>query len=263
MAPGEWSDTSSADPDRFHPDGVVLFAIAEREARDRAARWLRRSWFAPGRLVRLVRSDALERRYLPFWVFDAHALGYWSGPGVMRGIIEMDFPNLLIPADRAADSSWLPELDPATAKDVRPYASREIGVTAVADAQRGFMEAESMAHARMEGELVAAVKRSRPATERDKLSMSRIEYARETCRGLLLPIWLLDYRHLGRRYRIVIDGASGRVAGEAPKSLAKAALVTILLLWLILLFGDAETALSLPQRMADGLRWLVWRSISG
>ena len=93
--------------------------------------------------------------------------------------------------------------------------------------------------------------------------MSRVEYARESCRRLLLPMWSLDYRYLGRNYRIAIDGASGRVVGEVPKSFIKAALATVAVLWLILLFGDAETALSIPQRMAEGVRWLMRRSISG
>ena len=115
----------------------------------------------------------------------------------------------------------------------------------------------------MERELAAAAKRDRPAKEREKLKLATVEYLRETCKQTLLPIWLLDYRYLGRSYRIAIDGASGRVVGEAPKSFVKAALATVAVLWLILLFGDADTALSIPQRMAEGVRWLMRRSISG
>ena len=262
MVLGELSDTSSADPDLFVPDGIVPFAIAEPDARERAARWIRRTWFAPSKLVRFTRTDAIKQLYLPFWMFDAHAIGYWSAAGVTRGIIEMDFLNLLISCERAAQWSEPLELEPASAKAIRPYASREIGLIAVGDAQRGFVEAESVAHARMERALADAAKRSRPAKERDRLNMSRVEYARESCRRLLLPMWFLDYRYLGRSYRIAIDGASGRVIGEAPKSFVKAALATAVVLWLILLFGDAETALSIPQRMAEGVRWLVRRSPS-
>ena len=45
-------------------------------------------------------------------------------------------------------------------------------------------------------------------------------------------------------------------------SVSKVALVTIAALWVILFLGDAETALSLPERMAEGVRWLVKRSLS-
>ena len=263
MMLGELSVTSFADPELFSPDGVVPFAIAEPEARERAARWIRRTWFAPTKVARLIRSDALKRLYVPIWAFDARAIGYWSGPGVMRGIIEMDFFNLPISADRAGAPEWPLDVEPASIKSMRPFSMREIGMTAVADSQRTFGEAASLAHARMERELAAAAKWSRSAKERDKLNMSRVEYARESCRRLLVPIWRFDYRYLGRTYRMVIDGATGRVVGEAPKSLIKAVLVTIALLWLVLLFGDTETALSIPERMTEGVRWLFRRLFHG
>jgi hypothetical protein len=263
MMLGELSVTTSADPELFSPDGVVPFAIAEADARERAARWIRRTWLAPTKVARLIRSDALKRLYVPIWAFDARAIGYWGGPGVMRGIIEMDFFNLPISADRAGAPEWPLEIEAASIKSLRPFSMREIGMTAVAHSQRTFGEAVSLAHARIERELVTAAKRSRPPKERDKLNISRVEYAREVCRRLLVPIWQFDYRYLGRSYRIVIDGATGRVVGEAPKSLIKGALVTIALLWLVLLFGDAETALSIPERMAEGVRWLFRRSFHG
>ena len=263
MVSGELSDISSADPDVFRPDGVVPFAIAEPDARERAAQWIKRAWFAPSKAARLARSDAITRLYLPFWVFDARAIGYWNGPGVTRGIIEMDFFRLPVSADRAADPNGLAELDLSGVKSMRSYSLREIGLTAVPDAGRGFQDSVALAHARMEQELAAAAKRSRPPKERDKLNMSSVEYARESCRRLLWPVWVFDYRYLGRNYRIQIDGATGRVAGAAPKSLAKAALAAAALLWLVLLVGDMDTALSIPQRMAEGMRWLFKRTLSG
>jgi hypothetical protein len=261
MAAGELSDISSAEVQAFVPEGVVPFTIAEPDARGRAERWIRRTWFAPSMLVRRAREDGIAQRFLPYWLFDARAIGYWSAAGVTRGIIEMDFLHMLVSAERAAfdDRS---ELDPALVNAIRAYSLREIGLTEVAEPQRAFDEAAALAHARMEAELAGAAKRSRPPKERDKLNLSRVEYARESCRRLLLPMWQLDYRYLGRRYRIAIDGATGRVVGEAPKSVVKTALVAAIVLWLALLVGDADTALSIPQRMADGFRWLMRRTLS-
>ena len=261
MVPGELSDISSAELQAFVPEGVVPFTIPEPEARGRAERWIRRAWFAPSTLVRRMRDDAIKQCFLPYWLFDARAIGYWSAAGLTRGIIEMDFARMLVPAERMAFDDR-PELELPLVKAIRPYALREIGLTEVAEPQRGFAEAAAIAHARMEGDLAAAAKRSRPPKERDKLNLSRVEYARESCRRLLLPMWQLDYRYLGRNYRIAIDGATGRVIGEAPRSAVKAAVVAGIVIWLVLLLGDADTALSIPQRMADGFRWLVRRTLS-
>jgi hypothetical protein len=251
-----------APSDTFRPDGIVPFAIDEPDARERAVRWIRRSWLPPFKLGHLSRTDAVEGLYLPFWAFDAYAIGYWSSGSVTRGIIEMDFGNLLVCADRGADSNGMPALEPPLSNAIRAYDRRLVAGRSITNAQRGQDEATLLAHALMDRELAAATKRSRPPKERDKLQLSRVEYARESCKRLLLPIWLIDYRYMGRSYRITIDGSSGRVTGEVPTSVAKVALVTIAALWVVLFLGDAETALSLPERMAEGVRWLMKRSLS-
>jgi hypothetical protein len=250
-----------APSDTFRPDGIVPFAIDEPNARERAVRWIRRSWLPPSKLGNVTETDAVEGLYLPFWAFDAHAIGYWSGGSVTRGIIEMDFGNVLVSADRGAASNGMPALEPPLSNAIRPYDRRLVAGRSITNAQRSRDEATLLAHARMERELAAATRRSRPK-ERDKLHLSQVEYARENCKRLLLPIWLIDYRYLGRSYRITIDGSTGRVTGEVPTSVAKVALVTIAALWVILFLGDAETALSLPVRMAEGVRWLVRRSLA-
>src|SRR5438067_6278868 len=105
MVLGASSDISYAEPARFAPDGVVPFLIAESDARERALRWIRRAWLAPSKIARLVRRDDVKRAYLPFWAFDARAIGYWNAAGVTRGIIEMDFCNVLVSAERRSDSA--------------------------------------------------------------------------------------------------------------------------------------------------------------
>src|SRR5512132_1310432 len=86
----------AAPSDTFRPDGIVPFAIDEPNARRRALRWIRRSWLPPSKLEHRTRTDAVEGLHLPFWVFDAHVIGYWNGGSVTRGIIEMDFGNLIV-----------------------------------------------------------------------------------------------------------------------------------------------------------------------
>ena len=96
------------------------FLIAAQDARAAAARWIRSAWFAPSKLARLARSDAVKGVYLPFWTFDAHAVAHWDTPGGTRGIIEMDFDDLLVCGDRQADPQLMERLEPYPAKALRP-----------------------------------------------------------------------------------------------------------------------------------------------
>jgi hypothetical protein len=245
--------------DSFRPESIVPFLVAAEDARGAAVRWIRGQWLAPSKLARLARTDAVKGVYLPFWTFDAHAVAHWDIASGTRGIIEMDFDDLLICGDREADPPLLEQLGPFPAKTLRPYDPRYVAGWTAVRAQRALDEAVTLAHARMEHELAAAAKRDRPAKEREKLKLAVVEYVRETCKQTLLPIWLLDYRYLGKRYRIAVNGATGQAAGYAPKSLLKLTLLGLCACWLYLFFQDPETALEVPLWIAKGLWWAIKR----
>jgi len=245
--------------DRFRPESIVPFLVAVQDARAAAARWVRGEWFAPSKLARLARTDAVKGVYLPFWTFDAHAVAHWDTTSGTRGIIEMDFDDLLICGDREADPQLLDRLEPYPAKTLRPYDPRYVAGWTAVRAQRELDEAVTLAHARMERELAATAKRNRPAKEREKLRLATVEYARETCKETLLPVWLLDYRYLGKSYRIAVNGATGQAAGYAPKSLLKLTLLGLGACWLYLFLEDPGTALEVPLWIAKGLWWTIKR----
>ena len=244
--------------DSFNPESVVPFLVAEADARTCALQWIRSAWLAPRKLAHLARTDFVKGTYLPYWTFDAHAVGHWEGPG-NRGIIEMDFDDLLVCADRAADAALLQQLEPWPAKALRPYDPRFVAGWTAVRYQLGLDDATTAAHARMDRELLAAAKRNQPAKQRDKMRLLGAEYAREKCKQTLLPVWLFDYTYLGRPYRIAINGASGNAAGKAPTSLIKVALLAAAALWVYLFFQDPGTALEIPVWIVKGLWWVITR----
>ena len=54
------------------------------------------------------------------------------------------------------------------------------------------------------------------------------DFAAETFKQVLLPIWLAAYKYDGKSYRFVVNGQSGRVHGDRPYSAWKIALAVIL-----------------------------------
>ena len=75
---------------------------------------------------------------------------------------------------------------------------------------------------------------------------------------ILLPVWLSSYRYRGKVFRFMVNGESGRVAGEAPLSPLKIALAILggLTLFALLIFlfallgGDGAALLSTPPEVA-------------
>jgi hypothetical protein len=132
----------------------------------------------------------------------------------------MDFVDLAISADPAAD--LLPDsLAPWPSQALRPLDPQSAGDRPHGRATRDVGDAATLAHQRMERDLVATARRSQPAKQRDKLRLLGVEYPRETSVLALLPVWFVDCIYLGRTHRILINGVTGRVGGSVPLSIEK------------------------------------------
>ncbi|MDV7393476.1 hypothetical protein RZS08_19030, partial [Arthrospira platensis SPKY1] len=62
-------------------------------------------------------------------------------------------------------------------------------------------------------------------------------FERQTFKHVLLPVWLVSYRYGSRDFQGVVNGYTGQVAGEYPKSWVKIGLAVLLaLVVLVVLF---------------------------
>jgi hypothetical protein len=215
-------DAGIAPPSALPPQSPQLiapFVLAEADARAGALMWLAARWLAPWTFARQARRNPLAASFVPCWIFATHAVAHWEGPG-LRGIIEMDFVDLAISADPAADA--LPDsLAPWPSQALRPLDPQYAGDRPQGRATRDVGDAATLAHQRMERDLIATARRSQPAKQRDKLRLLGVEYPRETPVLALVPVWSVDCVYLGRTHRIAVNGATGRVAGSVPASIEK------------------------------------------
>ena len=246
---------------RFQPDCVVPFVVSEPQARAAVLRWIRSAWLTPVKLPWLARKDTVKGVYVPFWIFDAHAIAHWDRAGGVRGIVEMDFGDLLVCADRNVDPKLVDRLGPYSAKSLRPYDARQVAGWMVLRGQRGIDEAAGLAHSRMERELLGTATRGQPEKFRDKIHLRGVEYARESWRQALLPMWVLEYTYLMRAYRIAVNGATGVTAGTSPPSVVKIALLIVAALSIYVLLQDPESALRVPLAIGNDIGSLVMRSL--
>ena len=70
-------------------------------------------------------------------------------------------------------------------------------------------------------------------------------YSDETYKHVMLPVYATAYTYKGKKYHVLINGQSGRVEGDYPKSPAKiiAIILGILaIMFLIYLFGTSSDA---------------------
>jgi hypothetical protein len=99
---------------------------------------------------------------------------------------------------------------------------------------------------------VAAAQRSREQMEQKVQSMCgsavpgdthrnlrvRAGYSGQTFKHILAPLWMLQYRYGARNFQVVMNGYTGKISGDYPKSWIKIALAALaVIIVLIILFS--------------------------
>ena len=61
-------------------------------------------------------------------------------------------------------------------------------------------------------------------------------YSGQTFKHILVPVWLLTYNFRAKAFQVVVNGVTGKMAGEYPKSFWKIALLVLLAIIAVLVF---------------------------
>lgn len=204
--------TTTATADSFRAERQMPFAFGEAEARAAALAWIAMRWLAAPSIARHARYGPIDSIWVPFWRIDAYAVAHWEGPG-LRGIVEMDFGAQTVCALALEDGLLMEALDPWPARPLRPRDANGATPRAVAPARVSRDDALALARRRMERELIATARRNQPARVRERMRLLGVEYPREAAGPVLMPAWRFDAAHFGRRWRIGVNGVTGKAAG--------------------------------------------------
>lgn len=234
---------------RQPPEFVIGFGIPPEDAQARFRRWLAdNSWFRPGDLHSAELVGKLRGVYLPFWSFSMHAESRWAasigeywyrtetytttedGKTVTktRTVQETEWWDLsgghhayysgyLVTGSRGLPQIEAQRIEPfhlAALKRYAPYflagwLSEEYSV-ARADALK-VCQAEFV---RREQQNVAA---NLPGDTHSGLNV-QTQLGDINSDLILLPVYLAVYRYHDKLYRYLMNGQTGKVAGEKPLS---------------------------------------------
>jgi len=229
----------------IRPQGLLPFRVDETAVRTAVRAWWKKRWLAPGSLKRRARVDEVAGMYLPYWSFDARAHADWradsgtyyyttrtvrGSDGKTRtqrvrhtrwwpahGSLSHFFDDELVPASRGAHGPPLRGIEPFPTGELVPYDTAYLSGFVVEHYQVVLLDAATEARARMEGDLRDRCARQVPGDTYRNLRVDAT-WEGETFRHLLLPVWLLSYDYGPRSFQLLVNGVTGRVSGEYPRS---------------------------------------------
>jgi hypothetical protein len=243
------------------PESVLPFALEQTKVRDCLRQWYGSRWFAPNRLKSAAMTDTVRGAYLPYWTFDARAHADWTAESgyhyyetetyrdsngntqtrqVQRtrwvpssGQMEHFFDDELVCASRGIQGNLLRQIEPFPTKQLLPYEPSYVAGWVVEQYQLDLIGAAQQSRQRMEQQVSSMCGSQVPGdTYRNLQVHSR--FSEQTFKHVLLPIWFVSYNYGARVFQVLVNGVTGELAGNYPKSFWK---IFFFVMFLLVLAG--------------------------
>jgi hypothetical protein len=260
-----------APQDVLRPRFLVPFAVTLDACREQTAAWLGSSWLVPAGLQRVARTAEYTPLYAPFWTFDARARAGWraevghtrtrtvtvNGRQQTRtytewrwesGQVDHFFDDLLLPGSSKLSPLLLKQLSRYDLNRLAPYQPSFLAGMQAQAYDVKLEDAWQQARRQMRLDVKRRCRGQATSSQIRNFSME-LDFADESWRYILLPLYLATYRYRTKSYQVMMNGQTGQVTGQRPVDWPKVALALggallpgILLLALALVLAQTAVA---------------------
>ncbi len=245
----------------FRPESVLPFKLAESAARDAIRAWYGRLWLAPSALKKKAMTDTVRGVYLPYWTFDARVDAAWTAEAghyyyttetfdeggrtqtrqvqhvrwePASGRLQHFFDDDLVCASVGVHPELLRGIEPFPTVELKPYDAGFVAGWVVERYQIDLVAAAQRARDAMDAKVQALCAQQVPGDTFRNLSV-RTDYSGQTFKHILAPVWLLSYTYGARAFQCAMNGVTGAIRGEYPKSPWKVALLVLVILVIVVI----------------------------
>lgn len=229
----------------LRPESLLPFRLDETRVRETIRKWWKSKWLAPGSLSRRSFVDEVKGLYIPYWTFDADvSADWWADSGTYyyvtkrvrgpdgktvtqqvrkvrwrpaAGSIRHQFDDELVSGSSGVHAELLPQIEPFPTNDLVPYDTAFLSGFVVEHYQVVLPEAAQRGRHSMDNKIRGLCAAQVPGDTYRNLRV-KSKYTSETFKHVLVPVWLLSYDYGPRKFQVAVNGATGQVAGEYPKS---------------------------------------------
>ncbi|MDY0102303.1 MAG: hypothetical protein RBS07_05155 [Lentimicrobium sp.] len=238
----------------WQPEYLLPFKITDKESGANFKKWLGKKWFLPSQLKNGgVRSDMFKGVYLPFWTYDAKTFTRYNGErGENRteisknnkgeemrrtvtdwysasGEVSMPFDDIVIAAAKTLPPNIMGQLTNWDMMNCVKYRKEFLAGFITEIYQIDFKEGMQKAKEKMDIVIDSAI-RADIGGDLQKIRSKDTQYNDLMFKLLLLPIWISAFHFNGKLYQFVVNGRTGKVVGEYPKSTSKIVMLILVII---------------------------------
>jgi hypothetical protein len=241
----------------IRPQGLLPFKVSEPQVREQIRRWYASKWLAPGKLKSRALVDRVRGVYIPYWTFDAQAVCPWTADAghyyytsetyrdnkghtqtrqvrhvrwePASGEVRHFFDDEPVPGTHGVSHDLLKQVEPFPTAELVPYDTAFLSGFVVEHYQVVLLQAAEHSQQSMSRQLFDMAGSEVPGDTYRNLDIRPV-FSGQTFKHILVPVWLLSYLYGTKSYQVVVNGHTGRMAGQYPKSAWKIALLVLLAL---------------------------------
>lgn len=274
----------------IRPETLIPFQIQKDRASQAFTEWISRGWFRPNDLKHAARLGQIQGAYLPFWTYDAFASSHWTalagyyyyetetymdrdaqGNTVTQtrqvqkvrwvpasGSREDFFDDELVCASTGLSQSLIAGVSPFDLGQLTAYSPAYLAGFAAEEYQIDLEAGWAIAQQRMEQAVYARCAGDIPGDTHSNLQVNSA-WSQRTFKHLLLPVWIAAYLYRDRSWRFIVNGQTGKAAGDAPISWWKVALLVLVVLLVglaIYFFQQGRVQMGMLPALLESVRML-------
>lgn len=249
----------------IRPDSIIPFKIDETKAKEHVSEWIQKRYLAPFSFKSEYASGQLIGVYQPYWSFDAQVNAGYTGQVAnsymdteidtvtndertetkkrkvkklrwrfVTGTLDKKFKNVMFSDTMQLDIKIIEKLEPYKLNELINFSPKYLAGYAAGCCKSGLAAAWKRAQDYM-GKTVRHEVRDIVRRGADALGTVNTcaEYNEISYKQLLLPAWIGTYRYKKKNYHIYINGQTGVMFGESPKSVLKIGIIAFAVLAVI------------------------------
>ncbi|MBN1921859.1 MAG: hypothetical protein JW892_11475 [Anaerolineae bacterium] len=224
--------------DALRPRFLLPFQVTLERCAPLTQTWLGSSWMIPGDLKRLARVADFVPIYLPFWTFDATTRAGWKAQvghtvteryrsggewktrtrTVWRwesGKVAQTFDDLPLLGTAKLSRVLMSRIERFDMAQLTPYEPKFLAGMRALAYDVALEPAWKAARERMRETTREACRDQASSSQIRSFSMS-LDFADESWRYILAPVYVAVYQYQGQPYQVMINGQSGEISGQRP-----------------------------------------------
>ncbi|MBN1148491.1 MAG: hypothetical protein JXA78_14630 [Anaerolineales bacterium] len=248
-----------APQDILRPRFVIPFKIEPGACQGIVKGWLTSSWMTPSGLRDISNLANFTGIYLPYWTFDAVTTADWkaevgrqetrryfeNGEWKARpvtvwrwesGRVRLEIDDLVVPGAARLSAVLMERIKDFDLRDLAPYEPKYLAGLQAQSFDIPLEKAWNQGRGQMREQTRLACLGQASTSQVRNFSMN-LDFADESWRYILAPIYLAAYTYDRQPFQVMINGQTGEISGQRPVDWTKVWLVIALLLSPGLLLG--------------------------